>query len=56
MILRQRAIASAIGIIPVTISSIALVRCGCSTVAWVLELGTAVLYVVWILRILLLRR
>jgi hypothetical protein len=46
---RQRAWACAAGIIPVTIAGIALVRCGCGTVAWALELFTAAVYVVWIL-------
>jgi hypothetical protein len=45
----QRAIACAIGIIPVTVAGIALVRCGCGTVAWALELFTAAVYLVWIL-------
>lgn len=46
---RQRAWACAAGIIPVTIAGIALVRCGCGTVAWALELFTAAVYLVWIL-------
>jgi hypothetical protein len=39
-----RALVAAVGIVPVTIAGIALIRCGCSPVAWVLELGTAGLY------------
>lgn len=49
MTLRQRAQACAAGIVPTTIGGIALVRCGCATVAWTLELFTAAVYVVWIL-------
>jgi len=45
----QRALACAVGIIPTTITGIALVRCGCSTAAFALELATAAAYVVWIL-------
>jgi hypothetical protein len=43
-----RALVAAAGITPVTIAGIVLIRCGCSPVAWVLELGTAALYLVWI--------
>jgi hypothetical protein len=45
-----RAMYCAVGIVPVTIAGIALMRCGCSTAAWVLEIGTGVLYLAWILR------
>jgi hypothetical protein len=45
----QRAVACAIGIFPVTIAGIALVRCGCGTAAWTVELLTAAAYLVWIL-------
>jgi hypothetical protein len=43
-----RALVAAVGIVPVTLAGVALIRCGCSPVARTLELGTAVLYLVWI--------
>lgn len=36
-------------IIPVTIAGVALLRCGCGTAAWTLELLTAAVYFLWIL-------
>jgi hypothetical protein len=45
----QRAIAAALGIVPITIAGIALLRCGCATAAYTLELVTAAAYLVWIL-------
>ncbi len=47
-VVAARALVAAVGIVPVTIGGIALIRCGCSPVAWTLEFGTAVLYLVWI--------
>jgi hypothetical protein len=44
----QRAIACAIGIIPTSIAGIALVRCGCSPAAYIIEMATAVGYLVFI--------
>jgi hypothetical protein len=46
---RQRAIASAIGIIPTSVAGIALVRCGCSPAAYSIEIATAICYVVFIM-------
>jgi hypothetical protein len=46
---RQRAIAAALGIVPVSVAGIALVRCHCSVTAYVIEVITAIGYVVFIL-------
>lgn len=45
-----RAMYCAVGIVPVSIAGIALMHCGCSKAAWMLEIGTGVLYLAWILR------
>jgi hypothetical protein len=45
----QRAIACAIGIVPTSVAGIALVRCRCSLAAYMIEVATAVAYVVFIL-------
>lgn len=45
----QRALACAIGIVPVSVAGIALVRCHCSIAAYTIELVTAIGYVVFIL-------
>jgi hypothetical protein len=45
----QRAVACAIGIVPVSVAGIALVRCHCSLAAYTIELITAIAYVVFIL-------
>jgi len=45
----QRALAAALGIIPVSVAGIALVRCHCSITAYVIEITTAIGYVVFIL-------
>jgi hypothetical protein len=37
----QRALACAVGIVPNSVAGIALLRCGCSTAAWALEVVTA---------------
>ena len=47
-VVAARALVAAAGITPVTIAGIVLIRCGCSPVAWTLELGTAALYLIWI--------
>ena len=44
----QRALACAIGFVPVTVAGIVLMRCHCTFAAWVLELATAAAYLVWI--------
>jgi hypothetical protein len=46
---KQKAVASAAGIIPLTISGFALLRCGCVFAAFVIELGVGLLYFIWIL-------
>ena len=45
----QRALACAIGIIPLSAAGIVLVRCHCTLAAYVIELITAIGYVVFIL-------
>jgi hypothetical protein len=45
----QRALACAIGIIPVSIAGIALVRCHCSVAAYAIEMLTAFAYLIFIL-------
>lgn len=45
---RQRALACTWAIIPVTISGLALLRCGCVVAAWTVELLTAAAYLSWI--------
>jgi hypothetical protein len=42
------ALVAAVGIVPVTLAGVTLIRCGCSPAAWTLELATAALYLVWI--------
>jgi len=46
---RQRALACAIGIVPLTIAGIALLRCGCAFAAFAIEIGVGLLYFIWIL-------
>ena len=46
---RQKAVASAVGIIPVTVAGIALLKCGCAFAAFTIELGVGLLYFIWIL-------
>jgi hypothetical protein len=46
---RQRALASAIGIIPTSVAGIALVRCGCSPPAYAIEVITALGYLAFVL-------
>jgi hypothetical protein len=45
----QRAMASAIGIIPVSAAGIVLMRCHCTLAAYTIEIATAVIYLVFIL-------
>lgn len=45
---QQRALACTAAIIPVTVAGIVLLRCGCDTAAWTLELLTAAAYFSWI--------
>ena len=46
---RQKAVASAFGIAPLTIAGIFLLKCGCVFAAFAIELGVGLLYFVWIL-------
>ena len=45
---QQRALFCAVGIVPVTVAGIALIRCGCVTSAWILEIVVAGSYLLWI--------
>jgi len=46
---KQKAVASAVGIIPLTIAGIVLIRCGCASAAFAIEIGVGLLYFVWVL-------
>lgn len=46
---KQKAVASAAGIIPLTIAGLALLRCGCAFAAFAIEIGVGLLYFIWIL-------
>jgi hypothetical protein len=46
---RQKAVASAVGILPLTLAGIALLKCGCAFAAFAIEIGVALLYLVWVL-------
>jgi hypothetical protein len=46
---RQKAVSSAVGIIPLTIAGIALLRCGCALAAFGIELAVGLVYLVWVL-------
>lgn len=46
---KQKAVASAVGIIPLTVAGTALIRCGCAFAAFAIEIGVGLLYFVWIL-------
>ena len=46
---RQKAVASAVGIIPLTVAGIALLRCGCAFAAFAIEIGVGLAYLVWVL-------
>jgi hypothetical protein len=45
----QRALACAIGIIPVSAAGVVLVRCHCTLAAYIIEIATAMSYIVFIL-------
>jgi hypothetical protein len=49
-IVSRRTACAAFAIIPLTVAGGALILCGCSTAAWVIEIATATLYIVWIAR------
>jgi len=38
-----------IGIAPTTVAGLALIRCHCSTAAWLIEIVAAVVFAVWVL-------
>jgi len=46
---KQKAVASAAGIIPLTIAGFVLLRCGCAFAAFGIEIGVGLLYFVWVL-------
>ena len=46
---RQKAVASAVAVIPVTIAGFALLRCGCAFAAFAIEIGVGLAYFVWVL-------
>jgi hypothetical protein len=46
---RQKAVASAVAIIPVTIAGLTLLRCGCPFAAFAIEISVGLLYFIWIL-------
>jgi hypothetical protein len=46
---KKKAVASAVGIIPLTIAGIALLRCGCAFAAFAIEIGAGLLYFAWVL-------
>lgn len=45
---RQKAVACAVAIVPVTFAGIGLIRCGCAVTAWVIEIAVAAGYSLWI--------
>ena len=45
----QRTHVAAAAIAPATLAGIALIRCGCSRVAWTIQLFTAVIFTLWVL-------
>jgi hypothetical protein len=38
-----------VGIIPVTVAGLVLLRCGCAFAAFAIEMGVGLLYLIWIL-------
>jgi hypothetical protein len=46
---RQKAVASAVGIIPITVAGLFLLRCGCAFAAFSIEIGVGLLYFLWVL-------
>jgi hypothetical protein len=45
---RQKSVASAAAIIPVTIAGFSLVRCGCPVAAFTIEIAVGLIYFIWI--------
>jgi hypothetical protein len=46
---KQKAVACAVGIIPVTIAGFVLLRYGCAFAAFGIEIGVGLFYFVWVL-------
>lgn len=46
---KQKSVASAFAIIPITIAGASLIRCGCPWDAFAIEIGVGLLYFIWIL-------
>ena len=46
---KSKAVASAAGIVPVTVAGIVLLRCGCVFAAFAIEIGVGLAYFVWVL-------
>jgi hypothetical protein len=46
---KQKAAASAAGIIPLTIAGGTLLKCGCALAAFTIEIAVGLLYFIWIL-------
>ncbi len=46
---KQKAVASAAGIIPLTIAGFVLLKCDCAFAAFAIEIGVGLLYFVWVL-------
>jgi hypothetical protein len=45
---RERSLCAAAGIVPTTVAGLALLRCGCASLAWAVEIATATAYFAWI--------
>jgi hypothetical protein len=45
----QKAVASAVAIIPVTVAGLSLIRCGCAFAAFTIEIAVGLIYFVWVL-------
>ena len=46
---KQKAVACAVGIIPLTVAGVALLRCGCAFAAFSIEICVGLVYFVWVL-------
>jgi hypothetical protein len=45
---KHKAVACAVGIIPVTFAGFGLIKCHCVMTAWIIEITVAVAYSLWI--------
>lgn len=45
---KQKAVVSAVAIIPVTIAGLSLIRCGCPFAAFTIEITVGLVYLIWI--------